>query len=88
MEKEFYNLTKGDYIQSGDEWLNTANDVWKPITKDFFGRKYGYNLEGTKLLTWPIVRREVPAGFKVPKFRKPIEVKIEEQWGEDFEVDV
>ena len=83
-EMKYYYLVKGDYIQSGDEYLNKKENAWMPVKADYFGKKFGYDVEGKgEPAKWAKVRRLVPVTFEI---RKQDYVPIAEQYGEEFEI--
>ena len=76
---KYYYLQVGDYIQSDDEV--EVSDGWSSISEKWFGRKYGYNLEGERQ-QWVACRRLVPDECHV---KCNTTVEIQEQYGLEFE---
>lgn len=81
---KYYRLKRGDYVQSGDELLG-KDSMWKPVASEFFGKKYGYDLEKQQVpQKWVPIRRLVSDEFKEPG--KKFVPQIDEQYGLEFEV--
>ena len=80
---KYYSLQRGDYIQSGDEFLSKDDESWLLISDSYFGLKYGYDTDNLgKATEWRACRRLVPDGFKRTT---EIVVGMQEQYGLEFE---
>ena len=83
---KYYQLVRGDYVQSGDEYFDVDSNKWKPIKSDFYGKIYGYAINGKSAAKWVKIRRLVPEDFIDSKHQKrTIGVPIQEQYGLEFE---
>lgn len=78
---KYYYLQRGDYLQLGDEYIDIKGKKWRKISDEYLGKKYGVNEQGEPS-AWVRVRRLVPDDFELRK--QPIDVPIQEQWGEEL----